>query len=172
MLPLRKTLAQFFQEQPQPPIPTPPSSPTEPQNPSVPDLVQPIAQQLPIPNAQQRQNNLDFPMLVVAFCLTVAIDTAAQSLQNHIVRPLHFHLLCLMVVFAFASIFVAKYISPKYPNAARVLDQAGVSFGVTAFFLAVTTSFPLCLMIISWIIYALSLLAIIICNCPRPLFPN
>ncbi|KAH7856935.1 hypothetical protein Vadar_007114 [Vaccinium darrowii] len=169
MLPLRKTLAQFFQEQPHPPIPTPPSSPIEPQNPPRPDFVLPITneQQLqPIPNAQQ-QNNFDFPTLVLAFCLTGAMEIA---IQYRTVNPFIFHLLCLMVVFAFASIFVAKSIALKHLNAARKLDSVGVFFGVTAFFLAVTISFPLCLRIISWIIYALSLVAILICNRPRPLF--
>ncbi|KAH7859246.1 hypothetical protein Vadar_033600 [Vaccinium darrowii] len=184
MIPLRKTLAQFLQTQPPPP--PPPSSPIEPQN-QAPNLVLPIEQplQLPnalplepqnqppdfvaIPNAQQEQNHFDFTTLVITFCLTGAMEIA---IQYRTVNPLIFHLLCLMVVLAFAPIFVAKYIAPKHANAARKLDPVGVFFGFTAFFLAVTISFPLCLRIISWIIYALSLLAIIICNCPRPLFPN
>ncbi|KAH7856522.1 hypothetical protein Vadar_002446 [Vaccinium darrowii] len=185
MLPFRKTLPQLLQTQPPHPPPTPQSSSIEPRN-QAPDLVLPIEQPLqlpnarllepqnqpdlvPIPNAQQEQNHFDFPTLVLAFCLTGAMEIAVQ---NHTVNPLIFHLLGQMVVFAFASIFVAKYIAPKHPNAARMLDHVGVFFGVTAFFLAVTISFPLCLVIISWIIYGLSLLAIIICNCPRPLFPN
>ncbi|KAG5522934.1 hypothetical protein RHGRI_034924 [Rhododendron griersonianum] len=152
----------------QPPTPTPPNPPIQPPN-KPPDLAIPIQQLLPLPNAQQ-QNNLDFSILVVAFCLTCATEIAAQSLQNHTVHPLYFQSLWLMVVLAFASIFVAKYIASKQPNAARVLNNLGVFFGVTAFFFAVTISFPLGLRIISWIIYVLSLLAILICNRPRPLF--
>ncbi|KAI8529045.1 hypothetical protein RHMOL_Rhmol12G0195200 [Rhododendron molle] len=167
MPPLKKTLAQFFR---QPPTPTPtlPNSPIEAPNQPPHDLALPIQQPLPLPNAllldpqnepsdlvlpiqqpnaqqQQHQNNLDFPTLVVAFCLTGATEIAAQSLQKHTVHPLYFHSLYLMVVVAFASIFVAKYIAPKQPNAARVLNNLGVFFGVTAFFFAVTISFPLCL---------------------------
>ncbi|KAG5533533.1 hypothetical protein RHGRI_027650 [Rhododendron griersonianum] len=163
--PSKKTLAQLFQRQP----PSPPDSPIDPEN-QPPNLVLPIEQPLPLPNVQQQQQkNLDFPILVVAFCLTSVVEIAIGSLENHTVYPLSFHLLRLMIVFAFASIFVAKYIAPKKPNAARLLESVGVFFGVTAFFLAVTISFPRCLMIISWIIYALSLLAILLCNFPRPL---
>ncbi|KAF7124641.1 hypothetical protein RHSIM_Rhsim12G0165400 [Rhododendron simsii] len=156
---LKKILAKL---QRPPPTPNLPNSPIEAPNQPPHDLEQPIQQ----PNAQQQQhqNNLDFPTLVVAFCLTGATEIAVQ---NHTVHPLYFHSLCLMVVLAFASIFVAKYIASEQPNAAGVLNNLGVFFGVTAFFFAVTISFPLCLRIISWIIYVISLLAILICNPPR-----
>ncbi|KAH7858165.1 hypothetical protein Vadar_020774 [Vaccinium darrowii] len=182
-IPLRKTLAQFLQTQTQPPPPPPTPTPTLPNFPiepgnqpldwvlqieqpieQPPDLVLPIEHPLPLPNAQQQQqqkNSFDFPTLVLAFCLTSAVEIA---IQERSVNPLIFHLLCLMVVFAFASIFVAKYIAPKHPNAANKLDNVGVFFGFTAFFLAVTIPFPLCLQIISWITYGLSLLAILICH--------
>ncbi|KAH7849540.1 hypothetical protein Vadar_019344 [Vaccinium darrowii] len=150
-------LAQLFQRQP------PPNPPVEPQN-QPPDFVLPIEPPLPPPNLQLQQNNLDFPIHVVAFCLAAANAVAIQSLQNLTVYPITFHLLCLMIMFAFASIFVAKYITPTKPNAACLLEIVGVLFGVTAFFIAFTISFPLWLRIISWIIYAVSLGAIIICN--------
>ncbi|KAH7849746.1 hypothetical protein Vadar_022386 [Vaccinium darrowii] len=150
--------------------PPPPNSPVEPQN-QPPDFVLPIEPSLPLPNVQLQQNNLDFSILVVAFCLAAANAIAIQSLQNLTVYPITFHLLCLMIMFAFASIFVAKYITPTKPNAACVLEIVGVFFGVTAFFIAVTISFPLSLWIISWIIYAVSLVAILVCNFPQPLLP-
>ncbi|KAH7858821.1 hypothetical protein Vadar_028402 [Vaccinium darrowii] len=198
--PLREKLAQILQRQPpprpQPPTPTLPNSLIKPQN-QLPNLVPPIEQPLPLPNdllleppellppieqplgplplpnvqqqeQQQQHYNFDFPEQVIAFCLSGAMGIATQ---NHTVNPRIFHLLCLMVVFAFVSIFVAKSIAPKHPNAAHKLEYVGVFFGVTAFFLAVTVSFPLYLVIISWIIYAISLIVVLICNCPQPLFP-
>ncbi|GFY85701.1 hypothetical protein Acr_04g0004390 [Actinidia rufa] len=116
------------------------------------------------------RHNLELPMLVLAFCLTAAIDIAIQSVQNRKQYTLTFHLVCLMMVFALASIVVAKYVHQNYPNGARVLENIGVLFGITSFFFAITMSFPIWLTIISWLIYALSLLAILACNYPKSLF--
>ncbi|PSS08022.1 Cytoplasmic polyadenylation element-binding protein [Actinidia chinensis var. chinensis] len=110
------------------------------------------------------RHNLELPMLVLAFCLTAAIDIAIQSVQNRKQYPLTFHLVCLMMVFALASIVVAKYVHQNYPNGARMLENFGVLFGITSFFFAITMSFPI------WLIYALSLLAILACNYPISLF--
>ncbi|GMQ11102.1 hypothetical protein CsSME_00053867 [Camellia sinensis var. sinensis] len=73
------------------------------------------------------------------------------------------------MVFALAFLVVAKYIVAKYPKSGRLLEHAGLLCGVTAFFAAITVFFSLCLKLISWMVYALSLLAISICNCPPPL---
>ncbi|CAL5445065.1 unnamed protein product [Camellia sinensis] len=100
-------------------------------------------------------------MLVLEFCLTAAFEIAIRSNQTPTqYYSIAFHLVCLVMVFAFAFIFAAKYVSSKHPNLGRVLDHAGVVCGVTAFFVAITVSFLLCLKLISWIVYALSLLAI------------
>ncbi|GMQ11096.1 hypothetical protein CsSME_00053862 [Camellia sinensis var. sinensis] len=108
----------------------------------------------------------ELPMLVLEFCLTAAFEIAIRSNQTPTqYYSITFHLVCLVMVFAFAFIFVAKYVSSKHPNLGRLLDHAGVVCGVTAFFVAITVSFPLCLKLISWIVYALSLLAIFVCNC-------
>ncbi|CAL5362459.1 unnamed protein product [Camellia sinensis] len=89
----------------------------------------------------------ELPMLVVEFCLTAAFEIAIRSTQTPTTQyySITFHLLCLVMVFAFAFIFVAKYVSSKHPNLGRVLEHAGVVCGVTAFFVAITVSFPLCL---------------------------
>ncbi|CAL5445056.1 unnamed protein product [Camellia sinensis] len=89
----------------------------------------------------------ELPMLVVEFCLTAAFEIAIRSTQTPTTQyySITFHLLCLVMVFAFAFIFVAKYISSKHPNLGRVLEHAGVVCGVTAFLVAITVSFPLCL---------------------------
>ncbi|CAL5445057.1 unnamed protein product [Camellia sinensis] len=88
----------------------------------------------------------ELPMLVLEFCLTAAFEIAIRSNQTPTqYYSITFHLVCLVMVFAFAFIFVAKYISSKHPNPGRVLEHAGVVCGVTAFFVAITVSFPLCL---------------------------
>ncbi|XP_028102360.1 uncharacterized protein LOC114301604 [Camellia sinensis] len=88
----------------------------------------------------------ELPMLVAEFCLTAAFEIAIRSNQTPTqYYSITFHLVCLVMVFAFAFIFVAKYISSKHPNPGRVLEHAGVVCGVTAFFVAITVSFPLCL---------------------------
>lgn len=117
-MPLKKKLAQLFQRQP----PTPPNSPVHPQNQPLHDLVLPTEQPFPPPNVQQ-QDNLDFPILVVVFCLTGAIEIAIPSLENQPVHPVTFHSLRLMIVLTIASIFVAKYIASKKHNAARLLES-------------------------------------------------
>ncbi|KAH7850316.1 hypothetical protein Vadar_030862 [Vaccinium darrowii] len=96
----RNTMAQFLQRQP-----PPPNSPVEPENQPL-DFVLPIEPPLPLPNLQLQQNNLDFPILVVAFCLSAANAIAIQSLQNLTAYPITFHLLCLMIMFAFASMLI------------------------------------------------------------------
>ncbi|PSR89069.1 hypothetical protein CEY00_Acc29263 [Actinidia chinensis var. chinensis] len=125
--------------------PPPPSSPTQSPPDSLPVAVPPP----PPPDAAvpSAQHNRDFTKPVVAFCLATAVETAIRSLQNSALYPVSFHLLYLFIVFAFASIVVSKYIAPKHPNGAPVLDNLGVFFGVTAFFVAITMAFPLCLKI-------------------------
>ncbi|KAF5940700.1 hypothetical protein HYC85_021867 [Camellia sinensis] len=78
---------------------------------------------------------------------------------------LKFQLLCLLMVFVLTFLVVAKYIAANYPKPGRLLEHAGLLCGVTAFFVAITVSFPLCLKLISWMVYVLSLLVISICNC-------
>ncbi|CAL5445059.1 unnamed protein product [Camellia sinensis] len=101
----------------------------------------------PLPSESVVQVPPELPMLVVEFCLTAAFEIAIRSTQTPTTQyySITFHLVCLVMVFAFAFIFVAKYISSKHPNLGRVLEHAGVVCGVTAFFVAITVSFPLCL---------------------------
>ncbi|KAL7161070.1 hypothetical protein ACSBR2_041675 [Camellia fascicularis] len=109
-------------------------------------------------NAQQQ--DLELPKLVIALCLTATFEITFRSVQTRKHYPITFQLLCLLMVFALAFLVVAKYIVANYPKPGRLLEHAGLLCGVTAFFVAITVSFPLCLKLISWIVYALSLLAI------------
>ncbi|KAI7985873.1 hypothetical protein LOK49_LG14G00361 [Camellia lanceoleosa] len=104
---------------------------------------EPVAQAAPPPPQQQ---DLELPKLVAAFCLTAAL----QSVQTRNHYPITFQLLRLLMVLALAFLVVAKYVVANYPKPGRFLEHAGVLCGVTAFFGAITVSFPLCLKLISW----------------------
>ncbi|GMQ11110.1 hypothetical protein CsSME_00053874 [Camellia sinensis var. sinensis] len=123
--------------------------------------------ELVIPRNAQQQD-LELPNLVVAFSLTAAFEIAFRSAQTGEHYPKTFQLLCLLMVFALSFLVVAKYIVANYPKPGRLLEHAGLLCGVTAFFVAITAAFSLCLKLVSWMVYALSLLAISICNCPPP----
>ena len=68
------------------------------------------------------------------------------------------------MVFALAAFVVSKYVPENLSALARILENAGVFFGVTGFFIDITPFFHLSLKIISWTVYAISLIAIIICR--------
>ncbi|KAF3437971.1 hypothetical protein FNV43_RR20727 [Rhamnella rubrinervis] len=109
--------------------------------------------------------NMDWAMIVVAFCFPSAVDLALLSLQiNSRQFPLIFHLFSLTILFGLASLVLSKFINSKFPNAAQTLEGASVFFVVTAFFIAITIPFPLCLKLVAWTIYAICLLLIILCN--------
>ena len=113
---------------------------------------------------QNVPRDLDWTMLLIAFCLTSAVDIALQSIQTTSNLPPCFHILSFSILLAFVSLFMAKFINPNSRMLSEALEKIGIFFAATAFFLAVTTAFPPWLKIISWAIYALSLLAIIICK--------
>jgi len=71
-----------------------------------------------------------------------------------------FHLISIEILLSFAAFFVSKFIKSKFPMLARWLDIVSIFFSVTAFFTAITIPFPLYLQIITWVVYAISILAI------------
>lgn len=106
------------------------------------------------------QQQMDWSVLVLGFCLTSATEIAMQSLQAKTQLPLSVHLVSMGMVLAFACIFMAKFVPSRFPNHAKGLEYAGIFCAATAFFLAITVAVPLCLKLISWSIYVLILLAI------------
>ncbi|KAK9278389.1 hypothetical protein L1049_027954 [Liquidambar formosana] len=127
----------------QPPTPPPPPPPPS----AAGDLETAAVEQKPQPASPvfAGQQNLDWTKIILAFCFASAVDIAILSVQINSKLPLTFHLLSLAISFTFASIFVAKFTTAKYPVTALVLNQMGVLFAATAFFLAVTIPFPLSL---------------------------
>ena len=110
-------------------------------------------------------HHMEWAEIVIAFCLAWATDIALLSVQEQSQLPVPFHLFSLAVLLAFASTVVSKFINPKFFLTVQVLEKCGVFFTVTAFFIAITIPFPFCLKFASWAVYAISALAILICNC-------
>ena len=125
----------------------------------------------PFPSITERskspfaQPNLNWSKLVIAFCFGSALDIAHQAQsQSHRLPSTLYLLLCLSICVSFSCIFVAKFIGSRFSMSGRVLEHVGVLFAVTAFFLAITSPFPLSLKCTIWALYAVSLLAILISN--------
>ena len=112
-------------------------------------------------------DNQDWAAVIIACCFTSSIEIAVQRLQLQSQPPLSFCFLSMAMVFAFSSLFVGKYIVSRFRRAAQVLEHLGVFSAVTAYFLAITVSVPLCLKCISWVIYAFCWISIFICNSPK-----
>ncbi|KAK9278137.1 hypothetical protein L1049_027696 [Liquidambar formosana] len=144
-----------------PPPATPPRPPSPPPSTALDSEEQVAATSVVFAHAQK---NLDWTKIVLGFCLSSAVDIALQSVQTQSQLPPIFHWLSLAISFAFASLFVAKFISWKFPIPAQMLEHAAVFFAATAYFVAVTIPFPMSLKCISWAVYVVSLLAILICN--------
>ncbi|KAJ9676826.1 hypothetical protein PVL29_022031 [Vitis rotundifolia] len=112
------------------------------------------------------QSNLNWSKLVIAFCFGSALEIAHQSRsqsQSQLPSTLYL-LLCFAISVSFSCIFVAKFVGSRFSMAAQLLELAGVLFAVTAFFLAITSPFPLSLKFTVWALYVVSLLAILISN--------
>ncbi|KAF3437973.1 hypothetical protein FNV43_RR20729 [Rhamnella rubrinervis] len=96
----------------------------------------------PAPPLDQRQN-LDWPTIMVGFCLASAFQIAVQTVQAQSDQPPStFHFLSLVIFVAFAALFVAKSVSSKFPVAAQVLEGFGIFSVVTAFCFAITITYP------------------------------
>ncbi|KAE7998035.1 hypothetical protein FH972_002614 [Carpinus fangiana] len=111
------------------------------------------------------QPSLDLEVLynnVVNFCLVSAPAIALTYAQIHSEFSTTFHVVSFGCVLCFASFFVSKFIKPMFPAIARALEGVGVFFAVTAFFITITIPFPLWLQIMTWLLYAISFLAILV----------
>ena len=107
----------------------------------------------------------DWADLMIGFCLSVALEMASLSAQIEKQLSATFHWLSLAIGFAFACFFVSRFIKSKFLATAQVLQKFGIFFATTAVFMAITIPIPLYFKFVSWTIYAISVLTIIICNC-------
>lgn len=115
------------------------------------------------PSAAADPHNLEWLMMMINFCLPLAVEIALQSSQTQCQLPPTFHFLCLAITFSFTFLFLGKFMSSIVPKMAQVLQWFGVFFAVTAFYLAITIPLPLWLKCVSWTLYGISLAAVMVC---------
>ncbi|KAB2607487.1 hypothetical protein D8674_007204 [Pyrus ussuriensis x Pyrus communis] len=136
-----------------------------------PDLEAPVLQ---VPDQRKYEkfptNNLD-SRIIVGFCFTSAIGLALIRVQippGQLPLPVIFDLLGLSVLFAFTCILVSKSIHSSYSLAgisiAGLSHHFGLFFGVTAFFISITISFPLWFKCAAYSIYVTAFLLVAFCN--------
>jgi hypothetical protein len=102
----------------------------------------------------------DWANLMITYVLAFAPAIALTYAQIYSKFSPTFHVLSFEFLLSFATLIVSKFMKPKFPVVARGLDAVGIFFAVTAFFTAITIPFPLYLQIITWVVYAISGLAI------------
>ncbi|KAL6319064.1 hypothetical protein AAG906_001537 [Vitis piasezkii] len=140
--------------------PSPPSLPYAENMAEEVEVAQPVTDQVVEAHSHVEQTVQPWPMLVINSCCTWATQIASHtSFQPRLQPSLSCHLLSVATVFAFSSGFLSRFVISMFLRAARVLEHSAILFVVTAFFLAMTMSFPICLKCLSWPLYALCLLA-------------
>jgi hypothetical protein len=105
---------------------------------------------------------IDWAKIMMTFCLAFAPSIALTYAQIHSKFSPTFHVVSFEFLLCFASFFVSKFMNPKFPVIARLLDRVGVFFAVTAFCTSITIPFPLWLQIVTWLVYAISFVAVIV----------
>ncbi|KAG2727721.1 hypothetical protein I3760_01G170900 [Carya illinoinensis] len=118
----------------------------------------------PLDPSAATSQNLEWKDIIMSFCFISVIAIALQSQQTHSNFPPSLYLLCFAMLLIFSALFVAKFISSKFPPLARALELLAVFVAAAAFFLAVAIPLPLPLKFATWAIFGVSLLTIIICN--------
>ncbi|GLT44112.1 hypothetical protein SLA2020_180270 [Shorea laevis] len=115
--------------------------------------------------AMEDKQILGWEKIVVAFCLGSSVEIAVLFVEKGSL-PLSFNFLSLAIALAFTSLCVSKFIGSRFPGTERVLelDHLAGLFMVTAFYTAITIPFPFWLKCCTWAVYAISLVAIFICN--------
>lgn len=94
-----------------------------------------------LPDDLNHQSGSLSPLLLLAFCLNSAIEMALLFLQTKTPFPFDFfRLLSVSIILAFASLIVSRSIkySTTFCVAAYVLEQGGIFFAFTSFFIAIT----------------------------------
>ena len=139
------------------------SPPTLPQPSQTTELESPTITPVPDDARQNiEQRNLQWQDIILGFCFTSAHGIALQFVKTPSQLPPSFHLLSLALVLTFSAVFVAKLISPKFPDTAQVVEKAAVFFAATAFFLAISIPLSLNLKFFTWAIYGVLLLPVFI----------
>ncbi|PON52201.1 hypothetical protein PanWU01x14_210430 [Parasponia andersonii] len=109
-------------------------------------------------------HNMGWAGIMVAFCFAWAVNIPFMSPQVHSRLSPAFLLVSLVLLFGFTSFFVSKFVGHKYRTTVLVLERAGVFFVVTGFFVAISIPFPMCLRVITWVVYVVSFLVVVVCS--------
>jgi hypothetical protein len=98
--------------------------------------------------------------IMITFVMAFAPAIPLTHAQIYSTFSPTFHFLSFELLLSFTFFFLSKFMKSKFPELARRLDIAGVFFAVTALFTAITIPFPLYLQIITWVVYAFSIVAV------------
>ncbi|KAK0574509.1 hypothetical protein LWI29_024766 [Acer saccharum] len=84
------------------------------------------------PLANYDQEKLDWAVRMICYCLPPAVSIAIQFLQNQSHElPLAFHSLSLVLILSFNFLFLSKFIAPKFPETAKLLERLGIAISNT-----------------------------------------
>ncbi|KAG6742428.1 hypothetical protein POTOM_053299 [Populus tomentosa] len=132
------------------------------------------SQQLPPPTMNQEEDLVDNPhdeqvkewqKVLISTCFTSGFEIALHFHQTTDSKRDSLHLVCILVAFIFSCLFVPHFINPaKFPMTSKVLGKIAVYLAATAFFITISIPLPPGVKWATWIIYAISLFVIAICN--------
>ncbi|KAL9380371.1 hypothetical protein Peur_026029 [Populus x canadensis] len=107
----------------------------------------------------------EWQKVLINTCFTSALEIALHFDQITDSKLDSLHLLCFLVAIIFSCLFVSHFINPaKFPMTSKVLGKVAVFLAATALFITISIPFPPGVKWAAWIIYAISLLVIVICN--------
>jgi len=107
----------------------------------------------------------EWQKVLISTCFTSGLQIALHFHQITDSKLDSLHLVCILVAIIFSCLFVSHYINPaKFPMTSKVLGKVAVFLAATVFFITISIPFPPRVKWTAWIIYAISLLVIAICN--------
>ncbi|KAK2654280.1 hypothetical protein Ddye_014136 [Dipteronia dyeriana] len=132
--------------------PTPPSSPSPPT-----DIESQLVSSTPV-----RESLLQWKDFAIRFCFAAPLETALLFGQTKSQLSISFHLLSFLALLTFLFLFVSHFIPHKCAGMAQVLEKIAVLLFATALVVTVTIPFPLILKCVTWALYAICLIVILI----------
>ncbi|KAL9342976.1 hypothetical protein Peur_063407 [Populus x canadensis] len=107
----------------------------------------------------------EWQKVLISVCFISALQIALYFHQITDPKLDSLHLVCIFIAFIFSCLFISHFINPaKFPKTSKVLGKVAVFLAATALFITISIPFPPGVKWAAWIIYAISLLVIVICN--------
>jgi hypothetical protein len=117
-----------------------------------------------VDNSHDEQEK-EWQKTLISTCFTSGLEIALHFHQITDSKLDSLHLVCILVAIIFSCLVVSHYINPaKFPMTSKVLGKVAVFLAATVFFITISIPFPPRVKWTAWIIYAISLLVIAICN--------